>query len=106
MDITPALKLEIKQLLIENLMLQLTREEIGDTQPLFGPQSVGLESVDALQVVVALVITPDGFPLAYEVLAGNTADKTTLRGFLQRIEQQYGQAARIWLKKNKPNLIF
>jgi hypothetical protein len=43
---------------------------------------------DCVQVVVALVITPDGFPLAYEVLAGNTADKTTLRGFLQRIEQQ------------------
>jgi transposase len=52
---------------------------------------------DCVQGVVALVITPDGFPLAYEVLAGNTADKTTLRGFLQRIEQQYGQAARIWL---------
>jgi transposase len=52
---------------------------------------------DCVQVVVALVITPDGFPLAYEVLAGNTADKTTLRGFLQRIEQQYGQASRIWL---------
>jgi hypothetical protein len=52
---------------------------------------------DCVQVVVALVITPDGFPLAYDVLAGNTADKTTLRGFLQRIEQQYGQAARIWL---------
>jgi transposase len=52
---------------------------------------------DCVQVVVALVITPDGFPLAYDVLAGNTADKTTLRGFLQRLEQQYGTAARIWL---------
>jgi hypothetical protein len=52
---------------------------------------------DCVQVVVALVITPAGFPLAYEVLAGNTADKTTLRGFLQRIEQQYGKASRIWL---------
>jgi transposase len=52
---------------------------------------------DCVQVVVALVITPAGFPLAYEVLAGNTADKTTLRGFLQRIEAQYGTAARIWL---------
>ena len=52
---------------------------------------------DCVQVVVALVITPDGFPLAYDVLAGNTADKTTLRGFLDRIEQQYGKAARIWL---------
>ncbi len=52
---------------------------------------------DCVQVVVALVITPAGFPLAYEVLAGNTADKTTLRGFLQRIEAQYGRASRIWL---------
>lgn len=52
---------------------------------------------DCVQVVVAVVVTPEGFPLAYDVLAGNTADKTTLRGVLQRIEQQYGQAARIWL---------
>ena len=48
------LKLEIKQLLIENLMLQLTAAEIGDEQPLFGPGGVGLDSVDALQLVVAL----------------------------------------------------
>ena len=54
MEITPALKSEIKQLLIENLMLQLAAEEIGDEQPLFGPGSVGLDSVDALQLVVAL----------------------------------------------------
>ena len=54
MAITTALELEIKQLLIENLMLQLTAEEIGDEQPLFGPGSVGLDSVDALQIVVAL----------------------------------------------------
>ena len=39
-----------------------------------------------------MVVTPDGVPLAYEVLAGNTADKTTLRDFLSRIEQQYGKA--------------
>jgi acyl carrier protein len=54
MEITTALKLEIKKLLVENLMLQLTAEEIGDEQPLFGPGSVGLDSVDALQIVVAL----------------------------------------------------
>jgi acyl carrier protein len=54
MEITTALKLEIKQLLIENLMLQIKAEEIGDEQPLFGPGSVGLDSVDALQLVVAL----------------------------------------------------
>jgi transposase len=50
-----------------------------------------------VQVVIALVVTPEGFPLAYEVMAGNTADKTTLRGFLQKIEQQYGQAERTWI---------
>ena len=52
---------------------------------------------DCVQVVIALIITPEGFPLAYEVLGGNTADKTTLRDFLARIERQYGKARRIWL---------
>jgi hypothetical protein len=52
---------------------------------------------DCKQVVVALVITPEGFPLAYEVMDGNTSDKTTLRGFLQKIESLYGKARRVWL---------
>ena len=52
---------------------------------------------DCVQVVIALVVTPDGFPLAYEVLPGNTADKTTLRAFLSKIEAQYGKAERIWV---------
>ena len=52
---------------------------------------------DCVQVVIALIVTPQGFPLAYEVLAGNTLDKTTLREFLQKIERQYGKAERIWL---------
>lgn len=52
---------------------------------------------DCVQVVIALIITPEGFPLAYEVLAGNTADNTTLKDFLARIERQYGKAQRIWL---------
>ena len=43
------------------------------------------------------MVTPEGLPLAYEVLPGNTADKTTLRGFLERIERQYGKARRVWL---------
>jgi transposase len=46
---------------------------------------------------VALVITPEGFPLAYEVMDGNTSDKTTLRGFLAKIEGLYGKARRVWL---------
>jgi hypothetical protein len=52
---------------------------------------------DCKQVVVALVVTPEGFPLAYEVMDGNTSDKTTLRGFLKKIEALYGQARRVWL---------
>jgi transposase len=52
---------------------------------------------DCVQVVIALIVTPQGFPLAYEVLAGNTLDKTTLREFLQKIETQYGKAERVWL---------
>jgi transposase len=52
---------------------------------------------DCVQVVIALIVTPDGFPLAYEVLPGNTSDKTTLRSMLQRIEAQYGKASRIWV---------
>ncbi len=52
---------------------------------------------DCVQVVLALIITPEGFPLAYEVLPGNTADSTTLPAFLAEIEARYGQARRIWL---------
>jgi transposase len=52
---------------------------------------------DCLQVVIALVVTPDGFPLAYEVMDGNTADKTTLREFLEKIESTYGRAERMWV---------
>ena len=52
---------------------------------------------DCVQVVIALVVTPEGLPLAYEVLAGNTQDKATLQDFLARIERQYGKARRIWV---------
>jgi Transposase DDE domain len=52
---------------------------------------------DCVQVVIALVVTPEGLPLAYEVLPGNTAECTTVCDFLARIEQQYGKARRIWL---------
>jgi len=52
---------------------------------------------DCLQLVIALVVTPDGFPLAYEVMNGNTSDRTTLRGFLNKIEGTYGKARRVWV---------
>jgi acyl carrier protein len=54
MENTDALKRRIKALMVDNLMLQVTAEEIADDQPLFGPESLGLDSVDALQLVVAL----------------------------------------------------
>ncbi len=52
---------------------------------------------DCLQLVIALVVTPDGFPLAYEVMNGNTSDRATLRTFLKKIEDTYGKARRTWV---------
>ncbi len=52
---------------------------------------------DCRQVVIALVVTTDGLPLAYEVFPGNTVDKTTLRHFLAKIETLYGKARRVWV---------
>ena len=52
---------------------------------------------DCKQVIIALVVTPQGFPLAYEVMEGNTSDRTTLRGFLEKIETLYGKARRVWM---------
>ena len=52
---------------------------------------------DCVQVVIALIVTPEGLPLAYEVMPGNTKDSNTLSGFLKKIEEQYGTADRIWV---------
>jgi Transposase DDE domain len=52
---------------------------------------------DCVQVIIALIVTPEGFPLAYEVLPGNSADCPTLGDFLRKIEEQYGKAERIWV---------
>jgi transposase len=52
---------------------------------------------DCVQVVIALIVTPEGFPVAYEVMPGNTSDKTTLPAFLQKIEDQYGKFNRLWI---------
>jgi acyl carrier protein len=54
MDETAVLKQQIKKMLVDNLMLQLSAEQLADDQALFGPGSLGLDSVDALQLVVAL----------------------------------------------------
>lgn len=52
---------------------------------------------DCVQVVIALIVTPEGFPLGYEVLPGNTLDKQTLKAALESIEKQYGKARRVWV---------
>src|SRR6202050_1652795 len=52
---------------------------------------------DCLQLVIALVVTPDGFPLAYEVMNGNTSDRSSLRDFLKKVEASYGKARRVWV---------
>jgi hypothetical protein len=52
---------------------------------------------DCRQVVIAVVLSPEGFPLAYEIMPGNTSDKTTLKLFLEKIQTQYGKARRIWI---------
>jgi transposase len=52
---------------------------------------------DCWQLIIALVITPEGFPLAYEVMDGNRSDRTTLRSFLDHIEKTYGKARRVWV---------
>jgi transposase len=84
----------------EVLLYDLTSTYFESDPPGAGKRRFGYsrdKRPDCVQVVIALVITPDGFPLAYEVMEGNTSDKTTLRGFLQRIEAQYGKTGRIWV---------
>lgn len=74
-----------------------------ESDPPFGPKDKRKfgysrdKRPDCVQVVIALVLTPEGFPLGYEVMAGNTSDKTTLPSILKKIEDQYGKAQRIWI---------
>ena len=51
---------------------------------------------DCPQVVIALVVTTDGYPLGYEVFDGNTADSTTVRKIVEKIEGEHGRAGRVW----------
>jgi hypothetical protein len=84
------------------LLYDLTSTYFESDPPVAGddPRAFGYSRdhrPDCVQVVLALVVTPEGFPLAYEVLPGNTADNTTLPIFLAQIEARYGQARRIWV---------
>lgn len=82
------------------LLYDLTSTYFESDPPFEGKRQFGYsrdKRSDCVQVVVALVITPEGFPLAYEVMPGNTSDKTTLRDFLAKIQAQYGEADRVWV---------
>ena len=82
------------------LLYDLTSTYFESDPPFDGKRRFGYsrdKRSDCVQVVIALIVTPDGFPLAYEVMPGNTTDQTTLAGFLEQIEQQYGRSHRVWI---------
>ena len=82
------------------LLYDLTSTYFESDAPFTGKRQYGYsrdKRSDCVQVVIALIVTPQGFPLAYEVMPGNTSDKTTLADFLKRIEQQYGRSDRVWI---------
>ncbi len=84
----------------EVLLYDLTSTYFASDPTCHGKRRFGYsrdKRFDCVQVVIALIVTPEGFPVAYEVMAGNTADNTTLPGFLDRIGEQYGKAERIWV---------
>ena len=84
----------------EVLLYDLTSTYFESNPPFQGKRKFGYsrdKRNDCVQVVIALVVTTDGFPLAYEVLPGNTQDKQTLRGMLEHIGKCYGTADRIWI---------
>src|ERR671914_510915 len=84
----------------EVLLYDLTSTYFESDPPEEGKRKFGYsrdKRPDCVQMVIALIVTPDGFPLAYEIRAGNTSDKTTLADFLKKIEKQYGKAQRTWV---------
>lgn len=84
----------------EVLLYDLTSTYFECDPPEAGQRRFGYsrdKRFDCVQVVVALIVTPEGFPLAYDVLPGNTKDSSTLEEFLQKIEAQYGKSQRVWV---------
>jgi len=84
----------------EVLLYDLTSAYFESDPPFEGKRRFGYsrdKRSDCVQIIIALVVTPEGFPLGYEVLPGNTQDKQTLRGMLTHIGKCYGVADRIWI---------
>ena len=91
---------ELFEVSYEVLLYDLTSTYFESDPPPGGKRKYGYsrdKRPDCVQVVIALIVTPQGFPLAYEVLPGNTSDNSTLEDFLKKIEDQYGQANRVWV---------
>ncbi len=82
----PALDCNVVQIRLNGLQVHPPRQKFGYSRD---------KRSDCVQVMIALIVTPEGFPLAYDVMAGNTRDKTTLRAFLDKIAAQYGKVQRI-----------
>ena len=93
MEDLDALKQQIKVMMVENLMLKLNTNEIADEQPLFGPESLGLDSVDALQLVVAL---DKNYGL-------KIPDPATAKEILQTVSTVAAAVARHAERPNSPN---
>ena len=94
-----ALERSLFQAEFDILLYDLTSTYFPCDPPAAGKRRFGYsreKRSDCVQVVIAMVVTPDGLPLAYEVMPGNIADKTTLRDFIKRIETQYGKVGRTW----------
>ncbi len=84
----------------EVLLYDLTSTYFECDPPAHGKRRFGYsrdKRPDCVQVIIALGVRPDGLPLAYEVMAGSTSEKTTLKPFLEKIERQYGRAKRTWV---------
>lgn len=84
----------------EVLLYDLTSTYFECDPPEHGKRRFGYsrdKRSDCVQVVIALIVTPQGLPLAYEVMNGNTNDSTTLQAFLHKIETQYGRTQRVWV---------
>jgi len=90
MDHANALKDRIKSMMVENLMLQVTAADIKDDQPLFGPGSLGLDSVDALQLVVAL---DKNFGLKIPDPAAAKEILRNVNTILSAVQKRVGEAA-------------
>src|ERR1700684_305477 len=91
---------DLFQAKFEVLLYDLTGTYFECDPPEEGKRKIGYsrdKRSDCVQVVIALIVTTDGLPVAYEVMDGSTSDKTTLRAFLAKIEKQYGAAKRTWV---------